>query len=168
MSMKHIMSKFVSHEELLTNVQEGDSQPNAVDLRVDKIFKLKDKAFELLGDKKVHRGSEEIEPTPDNKWVLGPGTYEIIMENIVKIPEGYAGWVITRSTLNRNGLFLTSGLYDSGYHGVMAGALHVNHGPAVIEKGSRVGQFLMFEAETLSMYDGDYGVGKEHDKKYGN
>ena len=37
-----------------------------------------------------------------------------------------------------------------------------------IEKGSRVGQFLMFEAETLSMYDGDYGIGKEHDKKYGN
>lgn len=25
----------------------------------------------------------------------------------------------------------------------------------------------MFEAETLSMYDGDYGVGKEHDTKYG-
>ena len=90
------------------------------------------------------------------------------MENVVKIPEGYAGWVITRSTLNRNGLFITSGLYDSGYHGVMAGALHVEGGPAKIEKGTRVAQFLMFEAETLSMYDGDYGIGKEHDKKYGN
>ena len=104
----------------------------------------------------------------DGKWELEVGTYEIIMENIVTIQEGYAGSVITRSTLNRNGLFITSGLYDSGYNGVMAGALHVEHGPAVIEKGSRVGQFLMFEAETLSMYDGDYGIGKEHDKKYGN
>jgi hypothetical protein len=24
----------------------------------------------------------------------------------------------------------------------------------------------MFEAETLSMYDGDYGVGTDHDTKY--
>ena len=165
--MKHILSKFISHDELLTNVQEGDSQPNAVDLRVDKIFKLKKEEVEISESYKKHRGSDEVIPN-ENFFELEPGTYEIIMENIVKIPEGYAGWVITRSTLNRNGLFITSGLYDSGYHGVMAGCLHVEHGPAKIEKGSRVGQFLLFEAETLSMYDGDYGIGKEHDKKYGN
>jgi len=89
------------------------------------------------------------------------------MEGIVSIGEDEAGWVITRSTLNRNGLFITSGLYDSGYEGVMAGALHVNGGPAKIKKGTRVGQFLMFKAESLSSYDGDYGVGKDHDQKYG-
>ena len=50
----------------------------------------------------------------------------------------------------------------------MAGLLHVKGGPATIQRGSRVGQFLMFEAETVSMYDGDYGIGKEHDEKYGN
>ena len=162
--MKHILSL---GEDLLTKVQEGDSQPNAVDLRVDKIFKLKDEVFSISEDSKKHRGSEEVEAV-DGYFELEPGTYEILMENIVKIPEGYAGWVITRSTLNRNGLFITSGLYDSGYHGVMAGCLHVEHGAAKIEKGSRVGHFLLFEAETLSMYDGDYGIGKEHDKKYGN
>lgn len=164
MSMKHILSV---GPDLLTKVQDGDSQPNAVDLRVDKIFKLNNSTFYIGETEKKHRGSQEVMPM-DGKWELEVGTYEIIMENIVTIPEGYAGWVITRSTLNRNGLFITSGLYDSGYNGVMAGALHVEHGPAVIEKGSRVGQFLMFEAETLSMYDGDYGIGKEHDKKYGN
>ena len=162
--MKHILSV---GKDLLTNVQEGDSQPNAVDLRVDKIFKLRNEEFEISESYKKHRGSEEVTPT-DGYFQLEPGTYEIIMENIVNIPEGYAGWVITRSTLNRNGLFITSGLYDSGYNGVMAGALHVEGGPAKIQKGTRVAQFLMFEAETLSMYDGDYGIGKEHDKKYGN
>jgi hypothetical protein len=25
----------------------------------------------------------------------------------------------------------------------------------------------MFEAETLSLYDGSYGIGKQHDNKYG-
>ena len=162
--MKHILSV---GDNLLSRVQEGDSQPNAVDLRVDKIFRLHDKEFEISDKEKKHRGSWEVEHQ-NGFFYLEPGTYEIIMENIVDIPEGYAGWVITRSTLNRNGLFITSGLYDSGYHGVMAGCLHVEHGPAKIEKGSRVGQFLLFEAETLSMYDGDYGIGKEHDKKYGN
>ena len=162
--MKHILSV---GEDLLTKVQQGDSQPNAVDLRVDKIFKLRNEEFEISESYKKHRGSVEVEAV-DGYFQLEPGTYEIIMENIVNIPEGYAGWVITRSTLNRNGLFITSGLYDSGYNGVMAGCLHVEHGPAKIEKGSRVGQFLLFEAETLSMYDGDYGIGKEHDKKYGN
>ena len=150
---------------LLTNVQAGDSQPNAVDLRVQDIFALKDETFVLTDNKKTHRGSQKIEPDENGMFCLEPGVYEIIMENIVTIPEGYAGWVITRSTLNRNGLHITSGLYDSGYSGVMAGLLHVAHGPAAIEKGSRVGQFLIFEAETLSLYDGDYGQGKSHDAK---
>ena len=163
--MKHILSPQMQRN-LLTNVQEGDSQPNAVDIRVDKMFQLKDETFVITDDEKKHRGSVEITPDSNGMFCLEPGVYEIIMENMVTIPEGYAGWVITRSTLNRNGLFITSGLYDSGYSGVMAGALHVEHGPAKIEKGTRVGQFLMFEAETLSMYDGDYGVGKEHDAKY--
>ena len=162
--MKHILSV---GDNLLSRVQEGDSQPNAVDLRVDKIFRLHDKEFEISDKEKKHRGSWEVEHQ-NGFFYLEPGTYEIIMENIVDIPEGYAGWVITRSTLNRNGLFITSGLYDSGYNGVMAGALQVEGGPAKIQKGTRVAQFLMFEAETLSMYDGDYGIGKEHDKKYGN
>ena len=88
------------------------------------------------------------------------------MENIISVGAGEAGWVITRSTLNRNGCFITSGLYDSGYHGVMAGAMHVTSGPLMIKKGTRVGQFLLFKSETVKMYDGDYGIGKEHDKKY--
>ena len=106
MSMKHILSV---GDNLLSRVQEGDSQPNAVDLRVDKIFRLHDKEFEISDKEKKHRGSWEVEHQ-NGFFYLEPGTYEIIMENIVDIPEGYAGWVITRSTLNRNGLFITSGL----------------------------------------------------------
>ena len=162
--MKHILSK--TNDSELTNVQEGDSQPNAVDLRVSKIFKM-DGQFLISEDKKVHRTTEELIPDEKDWWSLNTGVYEIVMENIVSVGEGYAGFVITRSTLNRNGVFITSGLYDSGYHGVMAGALHVRGGKTYIKKGTRVGQFIMFEAETLSLYDGSYGIGKQHDNKYG-
>jgi len=49
----------------------------------------------------------------------------------------------------------------------MAGVLHVTVGPAKIKKGTRIGQYLSFNAESLSTYNGSYGIGKDHDKKYG-
>lgn len=154
----------------LTNVELTDIQPNAVDLRVDKIFHINFIKPFVLGEKdgkefKEHRGSTEMKVDDEGYWYLVPGAYEIVMENIIQVGDDEAGWVITRSTLNRNGLFITSGLYDSGYHGVMAGALHVT-APARIKKGSRVGQFLLFKSQSLKKYDGDYGIGKAHDQKY--
>jgi len=121
-AMKHIMGE--SSKSTLTNVQEGDVQPNAVDLRLGKVFPIKKDVFQISNDHKHHRGTE---------------------------PE----------------LFLTSGLYDSGYHGVMAGVLHVTVGTAKIKQGTRIGQYLSFNAEALHTYNGDYGVGKLHDNKYG-
>jgi deoxycytidine triphosphate deaminase len=162
--MKHILGP--SSKSTLTNVQDGDSQANAIDLRLDKVFRILPNLFEITNDHKKHRGSEEILPDAEDFYTLSPGSYEIVMENIIHVGEGEAGWVITRSTLNRNGCFITSGLYDSGYHGVMAGVLHITVGDVRIKKGTRVGQYLSFNAEALSLYDGDYGISKEHDKKY--
>lgn len=150
----------------LTNVQEGDVQPNAIDLRVSKIFKINEGLFTIDEEQKVHRGSEEIDVGEDGYWYLEPGTYEVIMSNIVDVADGEDGFVITRSTLNRNGVFLTSGLYDAGYKGNMAAAIHVSTGPMKIKPDTRIGQYLCFKAETLHKYDGDYGIDKEHDKKY--
>ena len=164
--MKHIMSE--SSSSTLSNVLNEDVQPNAVDLRLGQVFKIKEGLFEISNEHKSHRGTEyELKVDPEGYFNLEPGHYEVVMENIIHVGENEAGWVITRSTLNRNGLFLTSGLYDSGYHGVMAGVLHVTIGHARIKKGTRVGQYLSFEAEALSSYDGDYGLGKDHDNKYG-
>ncbi len=166
MSMINIGGSLQSKSEL-TSIQEGDVQPNAVDLRLGKVFEINDsKVFIIDEDKKVHRGSKEIQPDEDGYYILDKGSYEVVMENKVTVAEGEAGFVITRSTLNRNGVFLTSGLYDSGYSGVMAGVMHVNVGPMYIAKGTRIGQYLCFKAESLSVYDGDYGTGKEHDEKY--
>ena len=160
--MKHV----VYAKTKLTEVQEQDIQPNAVDLRLGKVIRIDNEApFELSESNKVHRGGTEIEPDQDGWFNLYPGQYEIVMENIIQVGEGEAGWVITRSTLNRNGVFLTSGLYDSGYHGMMAGVLHCS-GPVRIQKGTRIGQYLCFEADTAHLYDGSYGLASEHDQKY--
>lgn len=153
----------------LTKVQEKDIQPNAVDLRIDKVFRIKSNIFSIDEDKKEHRGSEEVTTSLEHNeevFFLHEGVYEVIMENEITVGENEAGFVITRSTLNRNGVFLTSGLYDTGYNGVMASVMHVTVGPMRIKKGTRIGQYLCFQAESLHSYDGDYGKGKEHDKKY--
>jgi deoxycytidine triphosphate deaminase len=150
----------------LTNVQKQDIQPNAVDLRLDKVYMIKNLPFILDEDQKVHRDSIEIQPNKDGYFELDVGTYEVLMSNIITVGEGEAGFVITRSTLNRNGVYITSGLYDSGYNGVMAGALHVTSGPFKVKVNTRIGQFLLFKAESLHLYDGDYGLNKDHDKKY--
>jgi deoxycytidine triphosphate deaminase len=165
MAMKHIMGQ--NSKSTLTEVKEGDVQPNAVDLRVGKIFKINDSLFQVSNEDKKHRGTYELKVDPEGYYNLEPGHYEVVMENIINVGEGEAGWVITRSTLNRNGVFLTSGLYDSGYHGVMAGVMHVTVGQARIKQGTRIGQYLSFNAEALHKYDGDYGIGKSHDQKYG-
>ena len=164
MAMINIASK-MNHSSL-TAIQDGDVQPNAVDLRVGKIYKINTNEFVIDDDQKVHRGSEEVHVGADGYYRLQPGDYEVVMENKVTVATGEAGWVITRSTLNRNGVFLTSGLYDAGYSGVMAGVMHVGVGPMRIKPGTRIGQYLSYEAETLSLYDGDYGDGKTHDEKY--
>jgi deoxycytidine triphosphate deaminase len=150
----------------LTGVQDGDSQPNAIDLRLGKVFQINNTTFEISNDHKVHRGTFEVTPDSEGYYNLVPGSYEVVMENIIHVGPDEAGWVITRSTFNRNGLFLTSGLYDSGYHGVMAGVLHVTTGVARIKQGTRIGQFLLFKSEALSEYNGSYGLKSEHDKKY--
>lgn len=150
----------------LTAVQEGDVQPNAVDLRIGKVLKILPNVFEIDNDNKKHRGSVEIAPADDGYWHLPEGHYEVVMENTVSVADNEAGWVITRSTLNRNGIFLTSGLYDTGYKGVMAACMHVSCGLAKIKPGTRIGQYICVAAESLHKYDGDYGHGKDHDKKY--
>ena len=182
--MIHIQSNYSSSS--LTNVQSKDIQPNAVDLRLGKVLAYKKRYsgltemntpcvkindFVIDEERKVHRKTEELQYDDDGYWRLEPGSYEIVFENIITIGEGEAGFVITRSTLNRNGLFLTSGLYDSGYCGPMAGCLHVTGGPAYIKKGTRIGQFLLFKAESLRLYSGDYGfnpdgTAKQNDVKY--
>lgn len=162
--MIHIASDNTTSK--LTNIMNEDVQPNAVDLRVAKIMKINTKPFLIDEERKVHRGSNELFVEEDGYWRLEPGSYEIIMENTIEVGMGESGFVITRSTLNRNGIFITSGLYDSGYHGMMAAALHVGVDVAYIKPGTRVGQYLCFASETLSAYDGDYGFGKEHDRKY--
>ena len=79
------------------------------------------------------------------------------MSNItVDLPTGVACELIIRSTFNRNGIFLTSGLYDSGYQGPIGFAVHNRSGKAKIGVGTRIGQIKFVASDSNELYAGGY------------
>lgn len=169
MSLIHIHSN-KSNSYLIKDVGPDAIQPNAVDLCIDRVWKM-DGFFVLGKNSKVNRNRVEIDTNEFNEFHLEANQYyEISFSNNIKIGEDEAGWVIPRSTLIRNGISIVTGLYDSGYEGAMAAGLLVNIDTAFIERGARIGQFLLFKAESLHQYDGSYGVvggkAKEDEKRY--
>lgn len=153
----------IHSKKFVSDLDDDCLQPNAVDLRVSAISRINNNTPFFISDtQKVHRNSYDIAPVREEDisvWKLKPGQYQFETWHEVKVPEGYAGWLIPRSTLNRNGVFITSGLYDSGFHNFVGGVMHVS-GETIIQVGTRIAQFIMFNAETLHLYDGDYNMEK--------
>ncbi len=145
----------------ITNLDEKCFQPNAVDIRLDKLFRVDaNSPFILSEDIKQHRKSYpvpliESEDGSGSAYHIDKGQYEFSTSHHVTIADGEAGTIVPRSTLNRNGLFITCGLYDSGFNGEIGGMIHCN-GPAVIYHDTRIGQFVLYTAETLHLYNGSY------------
>jgi len=156
---------------VVTDLDDSCVQPNAVDLRLDTVQRIADSNFILQDDArfKLTRDMQNIEPVPwrygglgsyKSMFELEQGSYQFETKHEVTIPEGMAGWLIARSTLNRNGIFITSGLYDSGFSNFIGGVMHVMTGHAKIERGARIAQFILADAETAHLYDGQYNAAK--------
>jgi len=160
--MKHVISD--NSKSTITNTSHINIQPNAIDLCINEVFTLSGQ-FTLSEQSKTHRKYQKLSTDEDNYWDLLPGDYDFLTSHYINIADGEAGWLIARSTLNRNGVFITSGLYDAGFNGLIGGTLHVGCGPFRVQRGTRIGQFLLFEAETIHLYDGSYGIDKENGRK---
>jgi deoxycytidine triphosphate deaminase len=76
----------------------------------------------------------------------------------VEVPAGVAAKLIIRSTLNRNGIFLTSGLYDAGFKGNLGFVLHNRAGEAYLAPGTRVGQIEFYKSDSEGLYLGGYNT----------
>lgn len=142
-------------------------QPNAIEFTLDNLFSISDKPFIAFDDEdgktqKRHRGGDVVLSTDHRNdegrqtfW-LAPGVYDCTSDVYVTLPEDVALLLIVRSTFNRNGIFLTSGLYDSGYEGHIGCAIHNWVGAAEIGVGTRLGQAMFVRAESEGQYAGGY------------
>jgi deoxycytidine triphosphate deaminase len=136
-------------------------QPNAIDFTLDHLFDISDNAFFLSEQEKQMRGGAKQSTVTYNDtevFKLFPHeSYDGLSSIHVKLPEGVAAELIIRSTLNRNGMFLTSGLYDSGFEGHIGFVIHNrSSGPAYLEKGVRVGQIKFIASDSAGVYAGGY------------
>lgn len=153
-------------------------QPNAIDFTIDRVFAvdLSGKQFKVADvvvdgvvktvkqfpDFVELEGREDADPKFDRVPMFninGRRTYDFLSEFYVEVPEGVAALLIVRSTFNRGGLFVTSGLYDSGFKGNIGAALH-NNGPfdAQVGKGTRVGQIIFVKSDSVGLYAGGYNA----------
>jgi deoxycytidine triphosphate deaminase len=160
--MKHPMSE--TSKSSLTNIKYGDVLPNTVVLRLAKIFKLSASTFKIDEKELVYRGTFEIKPDAQSYFNLAEGNYEVIMENELTVGENEAGMISTSVDLIRNGVFLTASLYQSEYEGLVAAVMNVTCGPMRIAKGTKIGNYISFDAEVVKKYQGEYAEGKKYDE----
>lgn len=154
-------------------------QPNAIDFTIDRVFTTVDadgvfKAADVRGDdsqlKTVKEFPKFVELIPtedaDGRYDRVPmfslaarQSFDFLSDYYVEIPEGVAALLIVRSTFNRAGVFVTSGLYDSGYCGNIGAAIHNNgNTTAKVGKGVRVGQIMFVSSDSVGMYAGGYNT----------
>ncbi len=138
--------------------------PNAIDITLDRMFELNpNETFALAENYKKVRETHErfatssVGDSEELYFAIPHGSVDIMSDFFVDIPAGVAAFLIVRSTLNRNGLFVTSGLYDQGFKNNIGFALR-NQGPtAHIAPHTRVAQIVFVKSEDSGiMYDGIY------------
>lgn len=136
---------------------ENQIQPNAIDFTLDQLFSIKSDVPFIISEKaKSMRGGDKME-ADEGYWKLdAQKVYDGLSNLYVDLPEGIACELIIRSTFNRNGVFLTSGLYDSGYKGNIGFAVHNPIGPTFIEPGTRIGQIKFVKADKAGKYKGGW------------
>ncbi|AWB27214.1 deoxyuridine 5'-triphosphate nucleotidohydrolase [Halococcoides cellulosivorans] len=143
--------------EQFGDLTDEQVQPNGVDLRIEGVFEP-DEPGRIGVDGKHVAERREIEPREtDGRAVyhLDPGGYVVTYEDRIAIPDEHVGLLLPRSSLLRNGATLETAVWDAGYEGRGEGLLIAHH-PIEIERGARIGQLIVAEAEHSGTYDGSY------------
>ena len=104
----------------------------------------------------------------------------VALQEFVNIPDRMIGIIFARSSMNRVGLQITSGLWDSGFVGRIGCSMaYLGNDIITIPKKTRVAQIVFISGDNHSMYNGFYsnqntmeskfqhsgGIGVEIDKR---
>ena len=85
------------------------------------------------------------------------GFVNILLNEEVKIPEKYFMTLHHRSSYSRQGVFITSGVYDSGFEGAVGCSIYnLSDQEIVIPKNERILQAIFWEANANSTYNGQW------------
>lgn len=137
-------------------------QMDGVECTADEVFLLEDSGWELSEGGKKHRRLTKLEPTKRLEdgtlaWELRPNrSYDIQSKVYVAIPEDVAMTIHIRSTLNRAGVRISAGVYDSGFENYVGCVLTNSDTPGILGVGTRIAQMLFWDASSNGKYSGSY------------
>lgn len=140
-------------------VDEGKQvQPNAIDFTLDILKEVNyNDIARITESEKQMRSLLDIGTNARGEWILRGGTvYDGTSNVYIEVPEGAAAVLFTRSTFARNGVFIVSGLYDSGYKGHIGFTIYPVGGQTLIAPGTRIGQVALISANSAKQYAGSY------------
>jgi deoxycytidine triphosphate deaminase len=131
-------------------------QPNAVDFTLDVVHQLAQNIASISEFEKHMRDSQMM--LAEGGWwdLKGQSVYDGMSNMYVEVPDGHAAILYTRSTFARNGVFVMSGLYDSGFKGNIGFTIYTVGGPIHIEQGTRIGQIAFVTSENAGIYAGGW------------
>jgi len=147
-----LVSGFLSLEEQL--------QPNGFDLSLAEIGSFTGTAS--IGRSNAHRVLPQVETLPfaDDGWTtLAPGSYQLVFNEVVDLPNDMMALGRPRSSLCRSGATISTAVCDAGYRGRSTALLTVLNPEGLrIERDARLVQLVFFTlvAPTERGYEGVY------------
>lgn len=140
--------------------QQRCVQPNAIDFTLDRLFVVDSSSpAEVTEKSKIMRQLREVTTNSNNQWVIESNQlYDGMSDFYVNVPDNVASLLVVRSTFNRVGIQLNSGLYDSFFSGNAGFTLFNRSGPLVTEPHTRIGQIIFVEADAAGRYAGGYNT----------
>lgn len=89
--------------------------------------------------------------------IKSKGFLNILLNEEVKIPKDCFMILYSRSSYSRQGIFVTSGLYDSGFFGTIGCSIYnLSDEEIVIPKNERICQAVFWKASAASLYNGKW------------
>lgn len=142
--------------KFLEGLKDEQVQPAGIDLTVDRIFAI-DEAGEIDYSNENRKVPEGRELEFSGKIHLDPGTYRIVYNEVVAMPEDAIGVGLPRSSLMRMGGTVVCGLWDPGYKGRSQGLLVVfNPKGITVHRNARLVQLFLIKGGKAGKYSGAY------------
>lgn len=132
-------------------------QPNAIDFTVDRLFQIIASPDAFISEE-TRLWHDQCEMEGSTFCLQHNGLYDGMSDFYVTVPEQVACMLVNRSSLNRLGIHLNSGIYDSGFKGQMGFSLHNRVGNVALARHTRVGQIIFIESDSVGQYAGGFNT----------
>ncbi len=164
------LRKKIEEENLISDYTrlETQLQPAGFDLTAKEIHRFEEAGkLDFSNSEREIPETEKVQPVKKDEdddygwWELEPGSYKVVMNERVDIPEKMVGVAHPRSSLLRMGCTIGNALWEPGYTGPGEFVLIVQNPEGVeIKENARLNQLTFEEIDETESYNGVYHEGE--------